>query len=239
MDKPRGYSNQRGGRYRDSQDYSNTPRSNPPNGGQDNATHQKERIVQVDSEEQKKIEQQRKLERERITQRKAEEYEKKKQGRNSPSNQNVDSSWGGEAEREHQANNRKKERQEYPRREEATAAPAHQNPTHSNPAHPIPVVATSPTPNAHHDREVPHWAVEDVHNWLQENGFSILCRKFKENDIDGEALLLMHFEDLRELNINLGIRLKLWSRIEEIGGQVRSGGGADKKRKRKTAPQET
>jgi hypothetical protein len=141
----------------------------------------------------------------------------------SASNPIVDSSWGQAAELEHQANNRKKERLDVPKRDEA---PLHPNPAHSNPAHPIPVVATSPAPNAHHDREVPHWAVEDVQNWLQESGFSVLCRKFKEHDIDGEALLLMHFEDLKELNINLGIRLRLWSRIEEIGGQVRPGGNS-------------
>jgi len=173
----------------------------------------------VDLEEKKKKEQDFNEERERNKQRKAEEYDKRQKGAKSPKNQNVDSSRGTEQEESKQSNlrnnrkgNRENQNQEVPKREQAPTAV-------------VEVLPISPAlqsvPNAHHDKEVENWSLEDISNWLHEITFGVLSGRFKDNDIDGEALLLMRFEDLKDLNINLGSRLKLWRQIEEIGGQIR------------------
>lgn len=54
------------------------------------------------------------------------------------------------------------------------------------------------------------WSKSEVTQWLQATGFSELRSLFVENDINGEALLELDQETLKELNIrNIGRRIKL------------------------------
>ena len=49
----------------------------------------------------------------------------------------------------------------------------------------------------------------DVREWLQANGFARFVDTFEEHEIDGEALLELTEEHLKDLGIALGPRLKL------------------------------
>lgn len=62
------------------------------------------------------------------------------------------------------------------------------------------------------------WGVEDVSKWLGENEFQTLIPIFKENEIDGEILLNLNEEKLKnELQIKaLGIREKLMKKIKTL-----------------------
>lgn len=59
--------------------------------------------------------------------------------------------------------------------------------------------------------EAKEWSVEETKEWLEEQGFGRYATTFGENDIDGELLLQLTNDDLRdELQIlSFGDRKKL------------------------------
>jgi predicted ATPase/class 3 adenylate cyclase len=58
--------------------------------------------------------------------------------------------------------------------------------------------------------------VGDVRAWLEANGFARLSDIFEENEIDGEALLELTEEHLKDFGIALGPRLKLLKAIQSL-----------------------
>jgi SAM domain (Sterile alpha motif) len=56
--------------------------------------------------------------------------------------------------------------------------------------------------------------VGDIRAWLKANGFARFADTFEENEIDGEALLELTDEHLREFGIPFGPRLKLLKAIQ-------------------------
>ncbi|KAB8336962.1 hypothetical protein FH972_021266 [Carpinus fangiana] len=70
--------------------------------------------------------------------------------------------------------------------------------------------------------EVAHWSSRQVAAWMQDAGFDdTVISRFEENDIDGEVLLALNFEDLKELGIpSFGKRHQIWSEL----GQLREDG---------------
>lgn len=68
--------------------------------------------------------------------------------------------------------------------------------------------------------EVEKWSPQQVKRWMQTAGIEpAIIEKFEENDISGEVLITLKFEDLRELDIrSLGKRHKLWNAIHNLRG---------------------
>jgi SAM domain (Sterile alpha motif)/PH domain len=66
--------------------------------------------------------------------------------------------------------------------------------------------------------EVAQWTPQQVKRWMQKAGFEqSIIEKFEENDISGEVLVTLKFEDLRELDIrSFGQRHKLWNAIHNL-----------------------
>ena len=60
------------------------------------------------------------------------------------------------------------------------------------------------------------WTTEDVCNWLQENGLGDWKLNFKENDIDGETLLLLTERMLEILIPQIKPRIKYMKNIEAL-----------------------
>jgi class 3 adenylate cyclase/predicted ATPase len=58
--------------------------------------------------------------------------------------------------------------------------------------------------------------VGDIRTWLEANGFARFGDTFEENEIDGEALLELTEEHLKDFGIALGPRLKLLKAIESL-----------------------
>ena len=58
--------------------------------------------------------------------------------------------------------------------------------------------------------------VGNVRAWLEANGFTRFADTFEENEIDGEALLELTEEHLRDFGITLGPRLKLLKAIQSL-----------------------
>jgi class 3 adenylate cyclase len=56
----------------------------------------------------------------------------------------------------------------------------------------------------------------NVREWLEANGFARFADTFEENEIDGEALLELTEEHLKDFGIALGPRLKLLTAIESL-----------------------
>jgi class 3 adenylate cyclase len=56
----------------------------------------------------------------------------------------------------------------------------------------------------------------NVREWLEANGFARFADTFEENEIDGEALLELTEEHLKDFGIALGPRLKLLKAIESL-----------------------
>ena len=74
--------------------------------------------------------------------------------------------------------------------------------------------------------------VGNVRAWLEVNGFTRFTDTFEENEIDGEALLELTEEHLKNFGIALGPRLKLLKAIQalrrEADGKLRAGVGMAK-----------
>ena len=58
--------------------------------------------------------------------------------------------------------------------------------------------------------------VSDVRAWLEANGFARFADTFEENEIDGEALLELTEEHLKDFGVALGPRLKLLKAIQSL-----------------------
>lgn len=63
---------------------------------------------------------------------------------------------------------------------------------------------------------VKFWSVDDVGKWLDETGNGAVKKLFKEQEVDGEVLLEMSLNDLKEFDMKLGTRKKLFVKIEEL-----------------------
>ncbi|OBT88040.1 hypothetical protein VE02_02934 [Pseudogymnoascus sp. 03VT05] len=70
--------------------------------------------------------------------------------------------------------------------------------------------------------EVAMWTPRQVARWMYHAGFEpAIVEKFEENDISGEILTTLKFEDLRELDIqSFGQRHKLWAEIHTLRGDA-------------------
>ncbi|RFU25283.1 hypothetical protein B7463_g11061, partial [Scytalidium lignicola] len=73
-------------------------------------------------------------------------------------------------------------------------------------------------------REVARWTPRQVARWMYDAGFEpSIVEKFEENDISGEILITLKFEDLRELDIpSFGQRTKVWNEIHVLRGSAPS-----------------
>lgn len=71
-------------------------------------------------------------------------------------------------------------------------------------------------------KEVALWTPRQVARWMYDAGFEpSIVEKFEENDISGEILITLKFEDLRELDIqSFGQRHKLWNEIHNLREDV-------------------
>ncbi|CAG8750717.1 10966_t:CDS:10, partial [Dentiscutata erythropus] len=64
---------------------------------------------------------------------------------------------------------------------------------------------------------VRQWKVDQVSNWLQENNFMEYQKLFAENDINGDVLLELDHEILKELKIrSIGDRLRLLNAVRSL-----------------------
>lgn len=63
-------------------------------------------------------------------------------------------------------------------------------------------------------REVSSWTANDVCKYFQSEGFDKKdAMKFEEEEIDGEALLILRRCELEKLNLKVGVCIKMWNRI--------------------------
>jgi class 3 adenylate cyclase len=62
--------------------------------------------------------------------------------------------------------------------------------------------------------------VGNVRAWLEANGFTRFADTFEENEIDGEALLELTAEHLKDFGIALGPRLKLLKAIQSLRSEA-------------------
>src|ERR1700674_3866177 len=69
----------------------------------------------------------------------------------------------------------------------------------------------------------------DVRKWLEEGGFGQFAGLFESNQVDGDALLALTDEHLRELGIPLGQRVKLRAAIEGLSGRSAAGSSAERR----------
>jgi len=87
----------------------------------------------------------------------------------------------------------------------AASAPAPASPSSDKkPETPTAVVPPSPR-----KREAHNWTVADVGAWMKEEGFSDYTVQFEKNLIDGQALLKLNNDTLKELGMELvGVKIK-------------------------------
>lgn len=58
------------------------------------------------------------------------------------------------------------------------------------------------------------WSPQDVTEYFSQQHFDDKdAMKFKEQEIDGEALLILQRDDLKNLNLKVGIFLKMWNHV--------------------------
>jgi hypothetical protein len=72
---------------------------------------------------------------------------------------------------------------------------------------------------AHLDNaEVRAWSSREVATWMYQNGFDTeVINRFEDHDITGAILLDLHFDDLKELDIqSFGKRHQLWNQIDSL-----------------------
>jgi class 3 adenylate cyclase/predicted ATPase len=62
--------------------------------------------------------------------------------------------------------------------------------------------------------------VQEIADWLEKLGMSEYAQRFAENDIDTSVLPHLTDENLKELGISLGHRVKLLAAIRELGGTL-------------------
>lgn len=62
--------------------------------------------------------------------------------------------------------------------------------------------------------DVSKWTSDDVYKYFVTQGFDKKdAQKMKENEIDGEALMILNRNDLKELQLKVGTFVKMWNRI--------------------------
>ena len=61
-------------------------------------------------------------------------------------------------------------------------------------------------------------AMQQVADWLEKLGLGQYAQRFAENDIDASVLPHLTEENLKELGISLGHRVKLLAALRELGG---------------------
>ena len=62
--------------------------------------------------------------------------------------------------------------------------------------------------------DVTKWTSDDVYKYFVTLGFDKKdAQKMKENEIDGEALMILNRNDLKELQLKVGTFVKMWNRI--------------------------
>src|SRR6516162_2243243 len=64
--------------------------------------------------------------------------------------------------------------------------------------------------------------MQQVADWLEKLGLGQYAQRFAENDIDASVLAHLTEENLKELGISLGHRVKLLAAIRELGGTLRA-----------------
>lgn len=71
------------------------------------------------------------------------------------------------------------------------------------------------------NREVAKWTAREVARWMYREGFQPeIVQNFEENDVNGEVLITLRFEDLKELDItSFGERHKVWNIIHKLRDQ--------------------
>ncbi|KAL0486634.1 SAMD7 [Acrasis kona] len=72
------------------------------------------------------------------------------------------------------------------------------------------------------DGNIKSWTKEDVAKWLRVNNFPQYADKFYENDIDGEALVLLNQETLTSLGVSIGNAAKIHNRVHSELGDLAS-----------------
>ncbi|CAG8568003.1 2250_t:CDS:2 [Acaulospora colombiana] len=77
---------------------------------------------------------------------------------------------------------------------------------------------SSPTTNGRLSFEtVRRWKIEQVKNWLQENSLEVYQQNFEDNDINGNVLLELDYEVLKEMNIgSIGDRVRVLSAVKSL-----------------------
>ncbi|CAG8489781.1 8041_t:CDS:10 [Acaulospora morrowiae] len=77
---------------------------------------------------------------------------------------------------------------------------------------------SSPTANGYISFEtVRNWKTEHVNIWLQENNFPEYQQLFAENDINGDVLLELDYNELKEMNIDsIGDRVRILSAVRNL-----------------------
>jgi hypothetical protein len=61
---------------------------------------------------------------------------------------------------------------------------------------------------------------QPIADWLEKLGLGQYAQRFAENDIDTSVLPHLTDENLKELGISLGHRVKLLAAIRELGGTL-------------------
>lgn len=86
-----------------------------------------------------------------------------------------------------------------------------------SPVTPVPIRDFSTT-------EVSKWSPQDVSEYFIRRDFDTKdALKFKEEEIDGEALLILQRDDLKNLNLKVGIFVKMWNHVLRLqAGNIRS-----------------
>lgn len=63
--------------------------------------------------------------------------------------------------------------------------------------------------------EISRWSTQDVCDYFIGQNFNMNdAFSLKEQEIDGEALLFLQRDDLRNLNLRIGIFIKMWNHIQ-------------------------
>ena len=68
------------------------------------------------------------------------------------------------------------------------------------------------------DKVLGDWTCDDISCWLQGIGQAGVAKKFKEQQIDGKALVLLREQDVKEIleQDSVGTRVKVWNEIEQL-----------------------
>ena len=62
--------------------------------------------------------------------------------------------------------------------------------------------------------------MQQIADWLEKLGMSEYAQRFAENDIDASVLPHLTDQNLKELGISVGHRLKMLAAIRELGGTL-------------------